>query len=272
MIGKFREAYRSIFRVHHIAQEVQTLLAAQQIELLKSRITDPKRLETHGFKVYSQYDEDGIIAEIFRRIGTSTKRFVEFGCGDGRENCTAFLILQGWSGLWMDGSEDNIRRAHRLWGEYGEHLTIREAFVTPDNINALVVDAGLSGEIDLLVIDVDGNDYHIMEAIDVVSPRVVCAEYNAKFPPPFAWILPRNDAHVWDGSDRFSASLSAYAKLMDRKGYELVGCTLAGVNAFFVRRELVADRFVQPATPELLYQPARHYLLAGYASGHRPRE
>jgi hypothetical protein len=271
MIGKFRELYRSIFRVRDAAQEIRTLLALGQIELLRNRINDPKRLERHGFKVYSQYDEDGIIAEIFRRIGTTDRKFVEFGCGDGRENCTAFLLLQGWSGLWMDGSDRNVQHARRLWREHSHRLTVRQAFVTPDNINALLAEGGLTGEIDLLVIDVDGNDYHIMNAVDVVRPRVVCAEYNAKFPPPVDWILPRNDKHVWDGSDQFSASLSAYTQLMVRKGYELVGCTLAGVNAFFVRRELVEERFARPASPEALYQPARHYLAAGYVSGHPPR-
>ncbi len=145
-------------------QLIETLLA-------QPALADPKRLERHGAKTFSQNDEDGIIAEIFHRIGAPHRTFVEFGCGDGLENNTACLLAQGWRGLWMDGGGDNtsgIRRAYQhLIGH--DLLKFRNVFINRDNIDAVIDAAGLGAEIDLLSIDLDGNDYYVWEAIRSVS-------------------------------------------------------------------------------------------------------
>ena len=81
--------------------------------LSSAQYSNPLRLEKYGYKVYSQNDEDGIIAEIFQRIGTTNKTFVEFGVGDGLENNSHYLLLKGWNGLWIEGSKnacDNIKK------------------------------------------------------------------------------------------------------------------------------------------------------------------
>jgi hypothetical protein len=226
------------------------------------RFDDPLRLERSGFRVHSQYDEDGIIAEIFRRIGTESRTFVEFGSGNGDENCTAFLLLQGWRGLWIDsnaGSRSNIERAWAREVTAGL-LTFRQAFITVDTIDETIRTAGFSGEIDLLVVDIDGNDYHVLEKISAVSPRVICVEYNANFPAEVAWTMARDDNYVWDGIDyRIGVSLKALETLMSAKGYSLVGCSIAGVNAFFVRNELVEEKFAKPFTAENHYHPWRFF-------------
>ena len=89
-------------------------------------------------------------------------------------------------------------------------------------------------------IDLDGNDYYILDAIRSISPRVIVAEYNAKFPPDIFWVMQYNEAHHWDSSDYFGASLKALADLLAARGYALVGCSVLGTNAFFVRKDLVA--------------------------------
>jgi len=108
---------------------------------------------------------------------------------------------------------------------------------------------------DLLSIDIDGNDIHVLDAIDVIRPRVVVIEYNGKFPPPMNVVQRYNPEHRWKGTDYGGSSLLAITKIAGRKGYSLVGCGIAGVNAFFVRDDLLGDKFQAPFTPENHYQP-----------------
>ena len=163
--------------------------------LTRSRMQDPRALERFGYKVYSQNDEDGILQEIFRRIGTTNKIFVEFGTQDGLESIGHYLLLCGWSGFW--------------------------------------------------------------KAIDAVLPRVAIVEFNGKMPPDLNWKMAYDADHIWDGSDRHGASLKALELLGREKGYTLVGTSLNGVNAFFVRDDLVNDSFLAPHTAEYLYNPLR---------------
>jgi hypothetical protein len=233
------------------------LAATEAREILQimsdPRFDDPLRLERSGFKVHSQYDEDGIIAEIFRRIGTTNRICVEFGAGNGSENCTGFLVMQGWRALWIDGSDSFLFYMNVSWAQEmaRDQLVVRNAFITVDTIDELIRDAGFSGEIDLLVVDLDGNDYHILEKISAVSPRAICVEYNSNIPPDVDWKMPRKDDHVWDHlDDRVGASLKALEIMLGQRGYALVGCSVAGVNAFFVRRDLAEGKFAEPFTAE----------------------
>jgi len=212
-------------------------------------------LDSFGYKVYSQNDEDGIINEIFKRIGTNNKTFVEFGVQDGLESNGHFLLFNGWRGLWIDGGEKNIRKLKEYFSEpiSTKQLIAVNAFITVDNINDLISGNGFNGEIDLLSVDIDGNDYWIWQAIKCIQPRVVVIEYNPKFPPPCEWIMEYEPNHIWDGSDKYGASLKSLELLGDKLGYRLVGTNICGVNAFFVKKELAKDLFPDPPTSENLY-------------------
>lgn len=240
--------------------------------LTAQRLENEKALERYGFKVYSQNDEDGIIEEIFNRIGTTNKIFIEFGVENGLECNGHYLLHKGWKGLWLDGSEQHCAEINEKFYPVLRtgQLKCRRAFITKDNINRLIADAGFGGEIDLLSIDIDGNDYYVWRAINVVKPRVVVIEYNAKFPPNHVWRMAYNEKHLWDGSDWQGASLKALENLGRELGYRLVGTNYRGVNAFFVRQELAGEHFLEPATSEYLYNPAR-YKHIHFFSGHRPR-
>jgi len=222
--------------------------------LADPRLDDPLRLERSGFKVYSQCDEDGIIQEIFRRVGATNRRFVEFGVGNGRENNTVYPLFQGWSGLWLEGGEGSAQEIRQAFaGPIADgRLAFTQAFLTRDNIDRLITDGlGGGGEIDLLSVDVDGNDYHLFEAIKSVRPRVVVTEFNSKFPPPARWVMPYKEDFRWDfRSDRNGASLSALEDLYRERGYSLVGTTIYGTNAFFVRSDLAEGKFAAPFTAE----------------------
>jgi hypothetical protein len=238
-------------------------------QLSSPRNREPLRLLRHGYKVYSQCDEDGILAEIFRRIGIYGHSFVEFGVENGLECNTLWLLVQGWNGLWIEANStccEDIRSSHEPWIRQGA-LTLSEASVTVDNINGLIGHR-YRGVVDLLSIDIDYNDYHVWKAIEIIDPRVVCIEYNAIWRPPVSITVPYDPARSWAGDNYYGASLAALTKLGRQKGYRLVGCCLAGVNAFFVKEELCADLFVQSGEAADHYEPARYFL--AQPQGHRP--
>lgn len=228
---------------------------------------DVRRLERFGSKVYSQSDEDGILREIYRRIGTTNRVFVEFGAETGEENNSRLLLETGWKGLWIEGMEDyseSIRARYAREIIIGQ-LTFTESFVTAENINDLIEQAGIRGEIDFLSVDIDGNDYHVFEAINVVNPRVVCLEHNHTFPPPEDWVMPYDTNYRWEqlGSE-YGASIFALNRLACEKGYALVGCGLYSANGFYVRNDLLGDHFSPPYDPERFFRPLDYEKVIGY--------
>jgi hypothetical protein len=231
--------------------------------------SSPKSLIAYGQKIYSQNDEDGIIAEIFTRIGTTNKVFVEFGVGNGLECNTRALLFSGWKGLWIEGDQQQVNAMQQQLPSAIEdgRLSVLHAFITKDNINALITSRIAETEIDLLSVDIDGNDCHVLSEISCVKPRVIVIEYNAKFPPPLQYCQQYQETHRWKGTDDFGASISFLDNALNAMGYRLVACDIAGVNAFFVREDLVADRFHAPCNALHHYQPARYFLL-GLTSGH----
>ena len=230
-----------------------------------------KHLLPFGHKVYSQTDEDGILAEIFRRIGTTTKTFIEFGIGDGLENNTVALLFDGWRGLWIDASTQHVQTIRSEWASViaEGRLTIVESFITINNINDIIRSHNVVEQPDLLSVDIDGNDWHVLNAINCVQPRVIVVEYNAKFIPPLKYCMSYQEDHAWTGDDNHSASLQFFEEGLRARGYSLVGCSISGANAFFVRSDLVGDLFLEPFTAEEHYQPARYYMCKD-VSGHRP--
>lgn len=234
-----------------------------QIANTPSYGTESKRLQTHEYQVFSQSGEDGIINEIFNRIGISNRFFIEFGVGGGIENNTAHLLLQGWSGLWIETDPAAYEEIKKRFQKFiaNKKLTVLNAYITRDNIESLFNQVRVPKEFDLLSIDIDGMDYWVLNAIRTFSPRVITIEYNAAMGPKLNWVIPHQAMFRWDGTSYFGASLKAYELLAAQKGYALTGCTLSGINAFFVRNDLAKDRFCQPYISENHYEPARYYLV-----------
>lgn len=231
-------------KLSDLQQRVDSLqfLVGQLHAARVASLTDVSELREVEFGVYSQWGEDGILTWLVSRIPIVNEFFVEFGVEDYRESNTRFLLRRlNWSGLLMDSSARNISRirADRLFEHH--ELTAVQALVTAENVNELIAGSGATGDIGVLSIDVDGNDYWIWRAIDVISPRIVVCEYNAVFGDVHAVTVPydpgfdRIDAHY--SKLFFGASLPALRDLATEKGYVFLGCNSAGVNAFFVRRD-----------------------------------
>ena len=224
------------------------------------RYGDPRRLFRYQSQVCSQNGEDGVLHEIFRRVGTTNRIFAEVGVGSGSENNTAFLLTQGWSGYWIDGSSNfltAIRDRVDLGSGCLKWLVTR---VSRENIAACFERLGVPREFDLLSLDIDQNTYYAWESLGLFNPRVVVVEYNSAVPADLDWKVHYHPDHAWNGSQNFGASLKAFETLGRRLGYRLVGCEFVGVNAFFVRADLVGDKFSEPFTSENHYEPPRYAL------------
>ena len=206
------------------------------------------------YRVFSQGGEDGIIDWLTEQVPIERRLFVEFGVEDYREANTRFLLAhRNWSGLVFDSSPGNIDAIRQRRGFWYRDLQAAAAFITRDNINDLLRTHGAEGDIGLLSIDIDGNDYWVWQAIDVVSPRIVAIEYNSRLGAQKAVSIPyRADferARAHHSMLYYGASLRGLWNLGQQKGYELVCCNSGGNNAFFVRADVMPPG-LQPATVE----------------------
>jgi hypothetical protein len=270
------EILKNIKSLNSSSSKYQNVLAELQIDnyLLENlhknpKYDNPKKLNRYEFKVFSQAGEDGIISEIFNRIGTTNKFFVEFGVGNGLENNSAYLLIKGWQGYWIEGSARFCQSIRQSFEDSiaNKQLTLKNTFITAENIEDLLREGNVPTELDLLSIDIDGNDYWVWQAITNYRPRVVILEYNAVYPPESSWVMQYNPTHQWKYDSYMGSSLKALEKLGHQKGYKLVGCSFSGVNAFFVREDLLGEHFCSPFNSENHYEPAR-YFLCSQKAGH----
>ena len=253
----------------HPGPATQMAFARYHDECLRQpRNQEAGRLLRYGARVFSQNDEDGILQEILNRVGSESRRFVEFGVEDGRQCNTRYLLETGWSGLWIEAQQRYVQAMQLANVQHlsSGRLRLVHGFVTAESINAMIHEALGEVPVDVLSIDIDMNDYWIWRAIDGIAPRVVVIEYNAALRPPASLVVPYDPARTWDGTNYFGASLKALERLGREKGYALVGCCFSGVNAFFVREDLVADRFCEPFTAENHFVPPRYFMW--YPAGH----
>lgn len=250
---------------YHARAEIDRLLAAIA--------ADPKRLEPFGFKAYSQGDEDGIIEEIFRRLGIDKGVFCEIGVENGLECNSLYLLHKGWTGAWIEGNKEQLGPIRDKFGSIlGKRLKVSFRLVSADNVNAVIAEAIPDKDaIDFLSIDIDGNDVYLLAKLDF-SPKVICIEYNARFRGNLAKAQVHDPSRLWAGTDYFGASLKSIAEAGAAKGYRLVGTSITGSNAFLVRADLAGDLFAENCSPEQLYNPPRYWLIFDHYQniGHRP--
>jgi hypothetical protein len=213
--------------------------AARQLAC-NDKIKDLSEVE---FRVFSQWGEDGIIEWLVSQIDVPNTRFVEFGVENFREaNCRFLLMNRNWKGLVLDGSQKHMNdlRFERMYWMFD--LTAKAAFVTAENIDTLITEAGFSGVLGLLSIDIDGNDYWVWKSIRSVDPAIVVCEYNPilgdRYPisVPYDPQFTRFSAHY--SGLYFGCSIEAIRQLAVSRGYTFVGTNSNGINAFFVRNDL----------------------------------
>ena len=219
----------------------------QWIGKLKIKRKQAERpINRHEYRVFSQHREDGIIDHLLNSIDDDLGIFVEFGFHPDQCNCLNLAINRNFSGLFMDGSESGCANAAEAYERLNlSGVQIRNVFIDRDNLDSLISDAGIKGEIDVLSLDVDGNDYWFWQTIECIDPRIVVIEYNATFGPDDAVSIPydSNFIRYETHSSGFyhGCSLAAIEHLGKLKGYKLIGVDHTGVKAFLVKAHLCPD-------------------------------
>jgi hypothetical protein len=219
-------------------------------------------IQDTGLKVFSQFEEDGMLLYIFALLEMSNKTFIEFGSDDGVNSNSANLYFHhGFNGLFMDGNPKAIERGQYFFLKR-PNITkkapvFKHAMITAENINELIESSGFTGDIGLLSIDIDGNDYWVWKAIHVVSPQVVIIETHNEFGLNDI-VVPYDPNYFYPGKhpDYHGASPIAMTKLAKHKGYRLVGSNTLGFNFIYIREDLLKDELPEVAVESLLTDPS----------------
>jgi hypothetical protein len=244
LIGRLVRKHVNSTAIINAINDTKMIVAKRLISDIKSedKIDNIHDVEV---KVFSQFGDDGIIQYLINVIDIHNETFIEFGVEDYTESNTRFLLINNnWRGLVIDGSRENIEyiKNDEIYWKYD--LTAVHHFVTTDNINKIFVENSFSGEIGLLSIDLDGNDYWVWQAIDVVKPIIVIIEYNSIFGKEHAVTVPydpaffRTKAHY--SNLYWGCSLKGCYLLAEKKGYSFAGSNSNGNNAYFVRKDKIS--------------------------------
>jgi len=208
-----------------------------------------------GFRVFSQCEEDGILLLLLGAVGIGPAVFVDVGGGDGliASNCANLALNLGFDGVFVDADARSVERGRRFYRRHPDTAIHPPRFVharvTRENVSALVARAGIAGEMDVLSIDIDGNDYWVWEALEGIRPRIVVVEAHVEFGLEPV-VVPYDAGFAWrEGMPRhyLGASAPALVSLGRRKGYRLVAANRFGFNLFFVRDDLAPG--LLPAVP-----------------------
>jgi hypothetical protein len=216
-----------------------------------------------GYRVFSQFDEDGVILFLLAVADDGPRRVVDLGAGNGvhASNSANVLLNLGFDGLLVDGDGASMAAAERFYARHPDTTerppATTQAFLTRENVDDVVSAGGLRGEIDLLSIDVDGNDYWLWDALECVSPRFVVVEAHPELGRD-EYVMPYQADFVWKAAPpdgRYGASLLAFVRLGERLGYRPVGANQYGFNVFFAREDVAPA--LAAVSPDQLFERAR---------------
>ncbi len=264
LIKKFIKKYFLILRVRDKFSPAAQASLRQLFLYYQERAAagNPPALKDTGVKVFSQHEEDGLLLFIFACIGMGGKRFVEIGSNDGvNSNCSNLALNFGWHGLFIDADKTCVERGRRFYRRnpdpWDYHPTFVCAKVTRENINELIENAGFKGSIDLLSIDLDGYDYWIWDALEIVQPRVVIIETHVEFGMNNI-VVPYDPAYTFPGKHPVyhGASPVAMTNLAKRKGYRLVGANDYGHNLIFVKDSMGEKLIPEVSVESTLQHPS----------------
>lgn len=247
-------------KIYLIEEKVDGLFKTYYQKIAAPDASQKIAMRNAEFKVFSKYGGDGLLLYIFSLVGVTSRTFVEIGVEDGRECNTANLSLNfGWQGMIIDADKERLESGKAFYeeklGKNFSKVKIVSSFVDAGNINQLISNNGISGEIDLLSIDIDGNDYWVWKAIKAVNPRVVVIEYNASFGWDKSMTIKYSQTFDVNKTEPIyhGASLAALKKLANSMGYSLVACDSHGIDAFFVRKDLAQGKLAELFPKEAYY-------------------
>jgi len=266
-MGRFKDFLKSRFYILKVKDRFSPAVQIGQRQLFVKYLrwatkNELPPLKDAGFRVFSQYEEDGKLLLILAAIGMQNKTFVEIGSDDGiNSNCANLALNFGYHGLFLDGNPRSIERGKRFYSKYPHPWMFAPKFkcakVTAENINELVTEAGLKGDIDVLSIDIDGNDYWVWNALEAVSPNIVIIETHVEFGMRNI-VVPYDPTYFFPGKHPVyhGASPIAMVNLAKKKGYRLVGANDLGFNFIFVKNGMGEAHLPEVSVESVLTHPS----------------
>jgi len=247
MLNKFQRILNLLLRLLQLDRQIDVIKMNQgRILAGMQRVAAPGPLWQHEFKIFSQWGEDGILQFLINNLTIVNHTFIEFGVEDFSEsNCRFLMMKDQWRGYVIDGSPANIERLRSSYFFWQSELNCKASFVTRENVVALLDESEFDKELGILSVDIDGVDYHVLEALVAWRPAILIVEYNDAFgwerpvSVPYDPSFVRRQIHP--SNQYWGANLPAFHYLEKQRGYALVGTNSVGSNAFFVRRELLND-------------------------------
>ncbi len=216
--------------------------ALAQNKIYLSKLDETVSFSKEKLNIFTSADEDGILMNIFKKIGTTDKTFVDIGSNDCiNSNCANLAFHHDWKGTFIDGNKAILERGRYIYNKYFadciKRFSFIHAIVTVNNINGILPQK----QTDLLSIDLDGNDYFIWENITAIDPRVVVTEVqvekgNTDFIPEYT-----NEFELYESNTPKGASPLSMTKLAEAKGYTLVATNKGCYNLFFVRKDCLKN-------------------------------
>ncbi len=266
--AKQQNPYKELF-TRILSENINSREQQIQLSLSYRAMTDSLAIRPNfkdiEFRRFSQNGEDGILLYIFSLIEPTNRIAIEMCAGDGIECNTANLIINhGWHGVLFEGSNERVEKGVQFYKTCRDTFRLPpkfiNAWITKDNINDLILDCDIKGEVDLFSLDMDGVDYWIWKELTCIYPRVVIVEYNNRWSADQSVTVPYADDFVCDGGlpdmpGYFGASLAAFTKLGCEKGYRLIGSNRENTNAFFMRNDVGADYFPEVEVKDCLSHP-----------------
>ena len=241
-LNRLAEVLPRLLQLDRRIDEIKINQGRMMTQMQRPDATGP--LWQYEFKVFSQWGEDGIIQFLVNHLDISHRTFIEFGVEDFSEsNCRFLLMKDYWHGFVIDGSEKNMARLRASYFYWQHQLSSKASFITRENVAALLDESGFDKDLGILSVDIDGVDYHVLEALSQWRPAILIVEYNDAFGTQRPVTVPYDPAFVrrkkHASNQYWGANLPAFCHLADQRDYALVGINGVASNAFFVRRDLL---------------------------------
>jgi hypothetical protein len=197
-------------------------------------------LNLYKKRVYSQDGEDGMIEKFFSTLNIEKGWYCEFGATDGNMvPNTRCLRERDWKGILIEGNPQFFYQLNKNFGD-NPNIDVFEKYVSCEKgemLDEIIAQTKAPRDLDLLSIDVDGNDLWIWDSLNEYLPKLVIVEYNSNFPTESSLTIPYNKDHRHDDDDFFGATPGAFNKVAEKKGYHLIGYTEC-LNLFYCREDL----------------------------------
>jgi hypothetical protein len=260
LVGFARGPEEIIYRQSEVAQK--SLIASWK-QLQASGVVLP--LDQVGFSRFSEFEEDGHLLYLLTLAGSTSRTVVEISSQDGRVcMATNLLVHHRWRGFLFDGDPVFVREGRRFFAGHPATRSappvMRAEWFTRDNVNHALAAAGVPDEVDVLSLDIDGNDLYLWSAMKL-RPRILICEFNNAVPSDLALTIPYRPGFSFavlpaDQAMFRSASLAAFVAVGRRKGYRLVGMNALGFNAIFLRDDVLAAEMPEIPASALDANPA----------------